>query len=383
MFNLPISTREEQERNRYKLRGQFLARQERWHALARAMQDADQTRDTTPGAIPIADLLSSGARGDVVRSVEHALYDGRPVTNAPLLDGIEALEAVLAQDHHDCMLSIVLAQTHLDIARLWSGTTPSECAQRFVVKHLRRADEILAPFNTCDTASPALAAIRCAIASARHSEPRTLAKAYDTLIALNPANAGAIRAFGRSLAAHEAVTPDRMGQHAQEVAGRTRATWGVGGYTWVMFDAVAHNDAICASLDVDLFLAGLKDILLSAPTQFTVNMLAAFCANMATSGPAGTDATAQASARIAWCAGGIVRDHLRELHPVLWDPAAAGFDIDITKNIARRLPEAGKTRALRILAEISKSEIAVGKMVAFTGCGPTRKPHHPFGKVST
>ncbi len=67
---------EESTRVRIQDRGQFLARQERWEELSRLIRAADNRKVATHCGMPHADLLSLGARTDVVLATEHAIADG-------------------------------------------------------------------------------------------------------------------------------------------------------------------------------------------------------------------------------------------------------------------------------------------------------------------
>ena len=43
-------------------RAQWLVRQERWEEMAELLQEADENREMTPGAMPVAELMAFGAR---------------------------------------------------------------------------------------------------------------------------------------------------------------------------------------------------------------------------------------------------------------------------------------------------------------------------------
>ncbi len=104
------------------LRGQFLARQDRWDELASEVTIADKTRAVTPGGMPVADLLAFGARSDVIHGVEHALMEGRTAGEAPLINGIIALETVQRDYASEPVITLIVALAHIDVGWAWRGT---------------------------------------------------------------------------------------------------------------------------------------------------------------------------------------------------------------------------------------------------------------------
>ncbi|MGB5864191.1 MAG: hypothetical protein WBG95_07800, partial [Sulfitobacter sp.] len=145
------------------------------------------------------------------------------------------------------------------------------------------------------------------------------------------------------------------------------------GYTWVMFDAISINDEACARLDLPFFIEGLRDILDHRPEQHTVNLLAAYCANMTGQVFSGNDAADHIRAQIAACANWIVRDYLTELHPMIWAHATQGFVNNLRVASANRFARAGHEDALRLIGDLFKHEIAQGKRITFTENGPIAK----------
>lgn len=374
MIDCPNPTEEENARDAHQARGQFLARQERWGELVQEIRAAEATHQATPGAMPVADLLSYGARADVVLAAEHALFDGRPASGAPLLSGIEALELVLAEAGHDMILSTIVAQAHMDIAWAWRGTgwysqVPPRNRDAFAA-HFDRARALLEPFDTQGTPSPVLAAAKCALHGAGDRSTDQLADDYERLIDLDPRNPGPMRALGNYL------SPRWFGSHAQlelearRTAARTQDVWGAGAYTWVMFDALSGDDGACEYLDLAFFVEGLHDILTRKPHQYTVNLLAAYCANTIGSNFTGHDAADHVRAQIAACADWIVRTHMTELHPLIWAHAATGFDNNLRVHSARGFAAAGQAEAMRIIADLFRREIAQGNRIIFTADGP-------------
>ena len=365
----PDPTREDLHRDRHQHRAQWLVRQERWEEMAEALSEADQSREMTPGAMPVAELMAFGARADVILAAEHALFDGKPARDAPMMAGIEALEHVLDEYAGNAMIACVVAQAHLDIGWAWRGNgwdadVPTRNRAAFDA-HFDRARDILAPYEKDATESPLLAATRCALLGGTGAKSRAVADRYERLIDLNPANPRPMRAMGNHLLPRWHGSYAQLELEARRTAARTEETWGAGGYTWVQFDAITCDAQACANLDVPFFIEGLRDILARRPDPHTANLLAAYCANAIGQAP-NDDAAADVRAEIADCARWIVRDHMTELHPMLWAHAARGFDNNLRVRSASRFAASGRADAMRIITSLFQREIAAGKRVVFT-----------------
>lgn len=370
----PDPTAEDSIRDAHQARAQRLVRQENWSDVSALIAEADAARALTPGAMSVAELMSYGARADVVLAVEHALFDGKPERDAPLLAGIEALEHVLAEHADDYVIAAIVAQAHMDIGWAWRGTgwdveVPRRNRAAFEA-HFDRAASILQMPCLDREDSPLVAAIRCALLSGTEPARRRVADRYEALIALNPANPRPMRAMGNHLLPRWYGSYEELELEARRCAARTQSVWGAGGYTWVQFDAVACDDQACANLDVEYFIEGLRDILVRRPDPYTSNLLAAYCANSIGQSYSGSDEADQVRARIADCAGWIVREHLTELHPMIWAHAARGFDNNLRVHSPSRFAASGRDDAVRIITSLFQREIAAGKRVIFTDSGP-------------
>ena len=374
----PDPTAEDTCREAHINRGQHLARQERWDELADLIRDADTVRAMTPGAMPVAELMAYGARADVVLAVEHALFSGAPERDAPLLAGIEALEHVLADAPGDHIIAAIVAQAHMDIGWAWRGTgwdveIPARNLEAFAA-HFDRAADILGDFCSVEQQSPFLAATCCAQLGGSRAQDRHVADRYEALIDLNPANPRPMRAMGNHLLPRWSGSYETLELEARRTAARTIQVWGAGGYTWVMFDAISYDDQACANLDLEFFIEGIRDILQRTSDPYIVNLIAAFCANAIGQAFSGNDQADQNRARIAACARWIVRDHLTELHPMIWAHAAQGFDNNLRVHSRERFAASGRDDAMRIIISLFSREIAAGKRIVFTDTGPEAQP---------
>lgn len=374
----PDPTAEDSARDLHQTMGQRLARQENWTEISQAIRAAESACEKTPGGMTVAELISFGARSDVVQAAEHALLNGKPAKDAPLLDGIVSLEEVLAEHPDDYAIALVVAQAHIDIGWAWRGTgwtaeIPDRNRAAFEA-HFDRAQSILKDFCAVSHASPLLAATCCAVRAGLSTDVNTVVVAYERLIDLDPLNARSFRAMGNHLLPRWFGTVHDLELQARRMAGRTHHIWGAGAYTWVLLDAIAYDDQVCASIDLEFFIEGMRDILERKPDQHTVNLLAAYCANTLGMTSHGSDEAALVRAQIADCARWIIRQQLTELHPMLWAHAARGFDNNLRVRCPHRFAASGHADAVRFLTDMFRREIAEGQRIIFTPHGAQTEP---------
>ena len=375
-LNIPVveATSEHAERTAFQNKGQKLARQEDWETLSQLIFDADQTRAKTRGGMPVADLLMYGARADVVLAAEHALFDGKPASGAPILDGIEALEQVLDEHPDNYPVALIVAHAHLDMGWAWRGTgwlteLKPQNREAFAA-HFDRATGILNQFSGLEPLSPALAAARCALLAGYPNSRTRVADDYEALIDLDPKNPHHMRAMGNHLLPRWFGSLAQLELEARRTASRTIDIWGAGAYTWSYFDAVVIDDAACAQVEVEFFIEGLHDILAHAPDQHTVNLLAAYCAVAVRAGCGSADEADLVRHQLIDCADWIIRDHMTEIHPLVWAHATTGFDNSARVRSMRNFAEHGRRNALDVIATLFRDDIARGHQVTFTPSGP-------------
>ncbi len=353
--------------------GRHLARQGRWSELSRQMRSADETREAAPDGMPIADLLAFGARSDVVLAVEHALSDGKALSDYDLLCGISELEDEMREHDGDPMIALVVALAHIDLAWAWRGTSTdaklptlhqSRCAA-----HFDRAAAILPKCREAAPDSALVAAADCALLAGQRRTNIRVADKYERLITLDPHNQRHMRAMGTHLLPRWFGSYDELEVQALRNAARTHAIWGAGGYTWAQFDAIALDPEACARLDVEYFLEGLHDILNRRPDQETVNMLAAYCAITIQSGAGLNEKADEVRAQIHEAANWLIRDHMTELHPLIWAHAANGFNNSVRINSPERFAARGHRDALRAIGDLFREELRSGMDVTFTPSG--------------
>ncbi|MFY0310308.1 hypothetical protein ACFMBG_10520 [Leisingera sp. D0M16] len=354
-------------------RGQFLARQERWEDLSRQIREADETRAAARCGLPLADLIAYGARADVVNATEHALSEQKDAASRSLIRGLMAFEALRAEHRHDPYLTALVALAHIDIGWAWRGPGNAPAAQassqRRCAAHFDRAAALLEPIAEASEDSPFLKAAQCALFAGSSSGTLPVADAFGALIDLAPDNHRHMRTLGTRMLPRWSGSYAALELEARRTAARTEETWGAGGYTWVYFDAIAIDDQACARVDTRFFLDGLKDIVQANPSQEMINLLAAYC-SVALRKDLGRNIQADVPRlKIAAAADWLIRDHLKELHPLVWAHAAEGFDNSARITSLSRFAARGHAGALQAIATQFREEIEGGQKVAFTEQG--------------
>lgn len=365
-------------------RGQFLARQDRWDELLQELEEADGARLHLSNGSAKAELLAYGARCDVVNSLDHALREGCATDDQITLDGVMALERVRLELGRAPLMTAVVALAHIDFG--WAFQTAArsssqpESLEARAKAHFDRAATLLAETAPQAEDSPLVMCARCALFSGISADADTVAETYRALIAAAPQNPRHMRALGNHLLPRWHGSYARLEQEARKTAARTADYWGAAGYTWVYFDALALDPEASAHMDLDLFLDGFADIVergadAADPNvdQETVNLLAAYCLVTLKSRRA-PDAAAEAYEEIAESAHWLVRNHLQELHPMVWAHAERGFANNISVSSLRRFTDHGRQTAHAALATLFAAEIDAGHRVVFSPDGVSLEP---------
>lgn len=369
---LPISD-EELARTGHHDRGQRLARQDAWDDLSEAMRTADQSRRATPGGEPAALLLADGARSDVVAAAEDALHD--LVTPHP--DGLRDFATVLEEMPRDYPSGLIVALAHLDIAAAWRRFSdlrdPTEAAAHMSY-HLSEASDILKPFREAAKDTPSIAAVMAAHGAATRTPAHRLVELYEMLIDLEPGANRHMRTFGRHLLSASDGGPAAIEVAARRTAVQMEEYWGAGGYVWVYLDALALNSSTLDLVDPVFFISGLNDILERTKDQHTINLLAAFCAITMRPRPDTPTPPHAASARaqIHNFVDNILRDHLSELHPLIWSQALLSPSTPRLLPARRALISKGRQTALRVIAARLADDIATHGAIMLTESGLQR-----------
>lgn len=375
-LSIPIAdhSRDENECREARMRGQFLARQDRWTELSAEIRAADKERARTSGGTPIADLLAFGARCDVVSALEEALEDNGRKSDVPLTAGIRGLEFVLQDHPTDPYISLIVALAHIDMAWIWRGpvrdTIIPKLNKQKCAAHFDRAGTILARWCSLEMNSPILQAACCSMLAGRREQERYVADCYEDLIDLDPRNPRHMRALGNHLLPRWFGSYQDLELEARRTAARTQDIWGAGGYTWVCFDAIALDENACARVDVDFFVDGLRDIVAARPEQEMVNLLAAYCAVTLRAGFGLSEDADMPRVRICQATEWLIRDHLTEVHPLIWAHAADGFANNMRVTSPGRFAARGRADALHAIADLFRDEIRRGNRVVFTPDGP-------------
>lgn len=371
-----IVSDEELVRAMHQDRGQKLARQDLWDELSKKIKFADATRLPTPGGETASLLMAFGARSDLVAAAEDALYDGF----APDPEGLQALEEVLLDYPGDYPSSLVVALAHVDIAWSWrnvAGKSDPIRAAEQSSQHIERAAEILAPFDGTALNAPSLIAARCALFAACEKRGGRVKDEYETLIQLDPATHRHMRALGRHILPDYAGGLQGLEIAARRVAAMTHDVWGAGGYSWVYFDALALKRRSLELLDAEFFIEGLKDIVARKQDQHVVNLITSFCAITMSPHEDENMLTRQARenrAAIHTCLDWLIKDHLRELHPLIWSQTLLAPGHGQLLPSRRALVAKGRQTALRIIAAQLASLLKDGSTITFSARGIERQP---------
>ncbi len=359
--------------------GRHLARQELWKELADEMRSADKARKTSPDGLPVADLMAFGARSDVVFAVEHALSEGNSPPADTVDGGIAELENVLSEYRGDPMIGLIVALAHIDLAWAWRGTgwetIMPEINRTRCAAHFDRAAEILPVCRTAAPDSPAVASACCALLAGQRTQGIRVADEYERLISLDPHNYRNMRAMGNHLLPRWFGSYEELELQALRNASITQKIWGAGGYTWVQFDAIALDEEACARVDVEFFLEGLRDIVQRRPDQEMINLLAAYCSITLQNGLGFHEEADLARVQICEATNWLIRDHLTELHPLIWAHAADGFDNGVRINSPDRFAARGRHDALRVITNLFRDELGRGQRITFTPSGPRFSPN--------
>ena len=240
-----------------------------------------------------------------------------------------------------------------------------------------RAVDLLTPYDGIELSSPIIAAAHCALLPARRDANLRVADQYEDLIDLDPTNPRHMRALGHHMLPRWFGSYSQLDLEARRTASRTADIWGMGGYTWTCFDAIALDENACAQVDVDFFIDGLQDIVAARPDQETVNLLAAYCAVAMRQGLGGSTEADFNRLQIVDCANWLIRDHMTEIHPLIWSHAADGFDNNARVGSVNRFMRRGRDFALRVIADQFKDEIDRGCKITFTADGPLLSMRQP------
>lgn len=380
-LEIPInaSTPDQIESEHIRDHGQFLARQERWDELEELIRKHDQNRATTATGTPLSELMLFGARSDVVRAAEHALLHGRPAEGADFFSGIEALESLLEDYPNSYPMALVVAHMHIDIGWAWRGADAKDdirdANREAFHAHFARAADILKHFCPKQYFSPALSAARCALLPGSAQPLNTLCAEFESLIELDPLNPRHMRALGNYLLPRWYGDFSQLDLQARRVAAQTYDIWGAGAYAWVWFDALLVDPNGLEIMEVEYFIDGVTDTLDRRGDQHSANLMAAHLYRSwqharSQYGADGLREDLPPALRAGFDM--VVREHLREIHPLIWGHAEIGFE-NTSRVISReRLSAKGRDVALQAVAMPFMAGLQAGQTVQFSPDGITQ-----------
>lgn len=351
--NLPLvtDTDEELERSWYFLRGQKLVRQENWETLSDEIKKADAIHANTIGGIPIAELLTRGARMDVVRPIEMSLKLNQQL---PTTAGLADYHGVLNDHLGDYGVALIVAYAHIDAGWAWHDYAPTENAETHLNtfrRHFRLANQILAGYDPLAEGSAALAAAQCAALAGRSDAQSVVVNCYQDLIDLDPTSPQHLRQFGQHLLPSWFGSYQKLEDSARGQIEYTSDIWGSGAYAWMYFDALANDAGAFEHLDVDLFLGGILDIFERQTDQHTANLWSAYL-SLTMAEPALGHETAIAKRkrlRLKETADWVIDAHLTEIHPVVWSDAIPRVFVEADSTDVETANIRGSEIATRVL----------------------------------
>lgn len=354
-----IEQSEEQlERDWYIHRGQKLVRQESWEQLSAEIQQFDKMRAVTTGGSPISELLTRGARGNIVQPIRQSL-EGQ--NTSPTTEGLSAYQAIADAHPKDYGIAMIVAYTHIDAAWVWQHYSPEPTGNlslKAKERHFNIAASLLDPFDPRRLNAPALAAAKCAALPAQANTKAQMTKAFETLVSLDPKTALYLRNFGLNLLPGRYGSFEMLDLWAQKALDHTKGLWGMGAYAWVYLDALRRDSGALARVDLNLFMEAMIDILDRCGDQHTVNLFAAFTALTLIQPASGRETLTGRRKRLqlSEAADWIIETQLREIHPLIWAdalPQGSG----VSRNLGTKArKDLGEECALRVLAHRAGTE---------------------------
>ena len=79
-------------------------------------------------------------------------------------------------------------------------------------------------------------------------------------------------------------------------------------------------------------------------------------------------------AEVAEAGNWLIRNHLRELNPMIWAHAAHGFDNNLRIRSPHKFAASGREDAMQVMTSLFRSELASGQRIVFTSKGPQATP---------
>jgi len=360
------TTVETSERGHLHDQGQYLARQEKWAELGELIRLLDQHRARIPSGRPASEIMSLGARADMSRAACASIARGDTLVVDALMTDLHAI-----LDEHSCDhgLAQVVAMMHVDIGWAWRGEgwsqdIPPDRRGAFHA-HFRQAARILDGFSAFELDAPMLAAARCALLPAEADPKRRIVDDYDDLIEMDNANPFALRSLGVHLLPRWFGSYDQVRDTATEMAHRLQEDWGTGGYAWVWFDALALDPEAFAWLDARAYIRGLRDILAHQGNQHMVNLIAAHLAVTHANARSIAPPADLTRRHVCTLLDAVLRDHLQEVHPLIWAAAADPFGQHPTLANMGSVLKQGQALALSVLGQHFARDLEAGRVVRF------------------
>ncbi|MEL6376383.1 MAG: hypothetical protein AAFQ04_04170, partial [Pseudomonadota bacterium] len=140
-------------------------------------------------------------------------------------------------------------------------------------------------------------------------------------------------------------------------------------------DALALEPRALNLIEAEFLIEGIRDILERRDDQHIINLFAAFCAITMAPNERNADLAPHAQdARdhIHGFLDTILRNHLQELHPLIWSQALLAPGETVRLPSRKALIAKGRQTAMRIIASRFAKQIAKGGAITFSTSGITQ-----------
>jgi len=304
-----------------------LTRQDDWTRLAELLRLHDGRRSITPSGRAVTDLILDGAAHDLGTAISACGSGGTPgrTTVDDLRYALSSYEDMHREQPDDWARAVIAAEAHMAVARQVARSArqrrAADTTAAFVAHAQERAAALLDTCAPSDDPAPALLLARARLALGSADLGGSAETHLRQAIAIAPGYATAHSALCIALLPGKNGDLSRLPGVARDAMRTSRRFWGRGGYAWVFMEALQEEPATLATLDADLFLQGINDILDRHPRQFLANLWTSYL-GVAMAPRTGWSALPPAAeavrADLHAHAGPLMRRHLRKLHPQLW-----------------------------------------------------------------
>lgn len=241
-----------------------LSEEGRWDDLHRLMASFDARRAIYAGERLVA-VAGMGARALQSRHLQE-FADCVAVPVSDINPGeLTRLELALASRPDDHYLAGITARAHVEMAWALRGgdfaDSVTDVGWEGYVKHIKRAQDILAPFDAKALNSPYVALIKHVIAPNLEDAAQALNTAFDDYMALDPYNWDVMADHAFHLLPRWYGDYDQIEVKARTTMARTEKTAGAAAYAAFYLGILGRDEGAIMMAEPDLLLQGLRDMI--------------------------------------------------------------------------------------------------------------------------